>query len=185
MLYPRLAHVRELLQSNRLIRKHLEHRDRELALLGMVLNRLPDPLRAHCRDATLAGEVLTLVLDSPAWLTRTRFLIEDLARSLQGEGVAKISTQVRIPGEGDAAAGDRAGPPIESPKAPNGGNRLSVRAIAHLRGAADGMTDPALAEVFRRFANHHAAAAEAAVGDGRGESQRLPGVEEKLAPEAN
>ncbi|WP_296807068.1 DciA family protein, partial [Thiocapsa sp.] len=164
MLHPRLAHVRELLQSNRLIRKHLEHRDRELALLGMVLNRLPDPLRTHCRDATLSGGVLTLVLDSPAWVTRARFLIEDLTRSLEREGVMKIATQVRIRAEGYAAAGHRAGPVVEPVSPARDTNRLSSQAVAHLLGAADGMPDPTLAEVFRRFAKHHIPAARAAAG---------------------
>jgi hypothetical protein len=185
MPYPRLAHVRELLQSNHLIRKHLDHRDRELALLGIVLSRLPDPLRAHCRDTTLAGGILTLVLDSPAWVTRVRFLIEDLTRSLEREGVMKIVTRVRIRDEGDAPAGHRAVPRVDAVVAPSGSGRLSRRAIAHLLGAADGMPDPMLAEVFRRFANRHAPAAGAAVGDGGDESQGSPALGETLPPNAD
>jgi hypothetical protein len=185
MLHPGLAHVRELLQSNRLIRKHLEHRDRELALLGMVLSRLPDPLRAHCRDATLAEGVLTLVLDSPAWVTRARFLIEDLTRSLRREGVVKIATQVRIRAEGDAEMRHRAGPRHESPAQPGSRSRLSGRAIAHLLGAADGMSDPTLAEVFRRFADHHTPAAGAAAGEGGDESPGSSGGGKTPAPKAD
>jgi hypothetical protein len=186
MLHPGLAHVRELLQSNRLIRKHLEHRDRELALLGMVLSRLPDPLRAHCRDVALAEGVLTLFLDSPAWVTRVRFLIEDLTRSLEREGIVKIATQVRIRAEGNAAAGDRAGSLQESEAPPSGSSRLSGRAIAHLLGAADGMSDAMLAEVFRRFAHHHSApAARTAVGDGREESPDSPGAGKTPVPKAD
>lgn len=185
MLQPRLAHVRELLQSNPLIRKHLERRDRELALLGLVLNRLPDPLRAHCRDATLAEGILTLVLDSPAWVTRARFLIEDLTRSLERYGVVKIATRVRIPAEGGSAARHRDGPPLESAASPSASNRLTSRAIAHLFAAADGMPDPLLAEVFRRFANHHAPAASAAVGDRGDEQQGSVDPGKTLAPKAD
>lgn len=176
MLRPGLAHVRELLQSNRLIRRHLEHRDRELALLGMVLSRLPDPLRAHCRDAVLADGVLTLFLDSPAWVTRARFLIEDLTRALEREGVAKVITQVRVRAQGDGVdtLGAKPRGAVEGQR--SGGNRLTDRALAHLFGAADGMSDPLLAEIFRRFAKNHIPTALTAAGDGRDEAQGLRGV---------
>ncbi|MFB1485572.1 MULTISPECIES: DciA family protein [unclassified Thiocapsa] len=185
MLHPGLAHVRELLQSNRLIRKHLEHRDRELALLGMVLSRLPDPLRAHCRDAVLADGVLTLFFDSPAWVTRARFLIEDLSRSLERDGVVKVATQVRIRTERDTKTGQPAEPAQGPAVPPSGGSRLSRRAIAHLLAAADGMPDPTLAEVFRRFANHHNPAAKTAAGDGRDEPLGAPDAGTTHAPNAD
>lgn len=170
MLRPGLAHVRELLQSNRLIRRHLEHRDRELALLGMVLSRLPDPLRAHCRDAVLADGVLTLFLDSPAWVTRARFLIEDLTRALEREGVAKVITQVRVRAQDDGMDTLGAKPRGAVEGQPIGGNRLTDRTRAHLLGAADGMSDPVLAEIFRRFAKNHTPTAMTTVGDGEDES---------------
>jgi hypothetical protein len=169
MLRPGLAHVRELLQSNRLIRRHLEHRDRELALLGMVLSRLPDPLRAHCRDAVLADGVLTLFLDSPAWVTRARFQIDDLTRALEREGVAKVITQVRVRAQGDGvdARGAKLRGAVEGQ--PSGG-RLTDRTLTHLLGAADGMSDPVLAEIFRRFAKNHTPTTMRTVGDGEDES---------------
>lgn len=170
MLRPGLAHVRELLQSNRLIRPHLEHRDRELALLGIVLGRLPAPLRNHCRDATLADGVLALYFDSPAWVTRARFLIEDLTQSLGREGVVKVVTRVRIRAEGDGPRSPQVGLRRECENQRSGGSRLTGRAIAHLLGAAEGMSDPVLAEVFRRFAKNHAPTALTTVGDGRNES---------------
>ncbi|RKT43461.1 DciA family protein [Thiocapsa rosea] len=175
MLRPGLAHVRELLQSNRLIRRHLEHRDRELALLGMVLSRLPDPLRAHCRDVVLSDGILTLFLDSPAWVTRARFMIEDLTRALEREGVAKVVAQVRVRSERDGmdALGPKPRGTVE--RQPNGGGRLTQQTRAHLLGAAEGMSDPALAEVFRRFANNHAPAAMTAAGDNR-DSPESPGI---------
>jgi hypothetical protein len=185
MFHPGLAHIRELLQSNRLICKHMEHRDRELALLGMVLSRLPHPLRSHCRDVTLDEGIITLFLDSPAWVTRARFLIEDLTRSLESAGIVKIATQVRIRAEGDTAAGHRADPLGESVAPTSGINRLSDRAIAHLLGAAHVMPDPTLAEIFRRFANHHAPAARAAVGDRGDESQGSSGAGKTVTPKAD
>lgn len=155
MLRPGLAHIRELLQSNRLIRGHLEQRDRELALFGMALGRLPDALRRHCRDATFAEGVLTLFVDSPAWATRARFVIDELTRSLRSEGVVKVVTQVRVESDGVSVPkpNDRAkGGPGENR---NIGGRLSNRAIAHILGAAEAMSDPMLADVFRRFADRH------------------------------
>jgi hypothetical protein len=167
MLRPGLAHVRELLQSNRLIRRHLEHRDRELALLGIVLGRLPDPLRAHCRDAALTEGVLTLFLDSPAWATRARFLVEDLTRSLGREGVVKVATQVRVRDEPRAEPRDDRRGGAQS--RPHPGTRLTDGAIAHILGAAEGMPDPLLADIFRRFAQHHTPTAGA-------ESDDAPGI---------
>ncbi|WP_373510297.1 DciA family protein [Thiocapsa sp.] len=185
MLRPGLAHVRELLQSNRLIRRHLEHRDRELALFGIALGRLPDPLRLHCRDATLGDGVLTLYFDSPAWVTRARFLIEDLTRSLGREGVVKVVTRVRIRAEVEVPASLQVGPGSELQTPPSGGSRLTARTIAHLLGAAQGMSDPVLAEVFRRFAKNHTPAALTTAGDGRGESPGSRGVGKTPAAESD
>ncbi len=154
MLHPGLAHVRDVMQSNRLIRKHLEQRERESALYALVLNRLPHALRNHCRDACLAEGVLTLFLDSPAWSTRARFAVDDLARALRSEGVDKVVTQVRIESAEKARStpgGNHGKPELGQPVR----NRLSDRTIAHLVAAADAMTDPALAEQFRRLAEHH------------------------------
>ncbi|NCC28839.1 MAG: DUF721 domain-containing protein [Gammaproteobacteria bacterium] len=180
MVRPGLAHVRVLLQSNRLIRRHLDHRDRELALLGMVLGRLPDPLRLHCRDAALADNVLTLFLDSPAWATRARFLIEDLTRSLEREGVAKVVARVRAERDGMDALGAKLPGTLKGQ--PSRGGRLTDRTLAHLLGAADGMSDPVLAEIFRRFANNQTPDAMTAAGDDRDESPEWPGTGKTPAP---
>jgi hypothetical protein len=185
MVRPGLAHVRVLLQSNRLIRRHLEHRDRELALLGMVLGHVPDPLRLHCRDAALADNVLTLFLDSPAWATRARFLIENLTRSLEREGVAKVAVQVRIRTERDGTDTLGAKPQGTVEGQPNRGRRLSDQARAHILGAAEGMSDPGLGEVFRRLANNQTPAAMAAVGDDGDESPKSSGTGKTAAPRSD
>jgi hypothetical protein len=185
MVRPGLAHVRVLLQSNRLIRRHLEHRDRELALLGMVLGRVPDPLRLHCRDAALTDNVLTLFLDSPAWATRARFLIEDLTQSLEREGVAKVVVQVRVRADHGEMAVREAKPRGTLEGQPSGGGRLNDQALAHLRGAADGMSDPVLAEVFRRFANNHTPAAMTAAGEARNQSPKSYGNGKTPAPKSD
>lgn len=155
MLRPGLAHVRDVMQSNRLIREHLEHRDRESVLYDLVLNRLPPALRNHCRDACLADGVLTLFLDSPAWSTRARFASDDLARSLRSEGVDKVVTQVRIEATESLWSTHRG----HLGKAETGNafrSRLSDRTIAHLIATAEAMTDPTLANQFRRLAERHA-----------------------------
>ncbi len=151
---PGLAHVRDVMQSNRLIQKHIKQRERESALYGLVLNRLPHALRNHCRDACLVDGVLTLFLDSPAWLTQARFRSDDLARSLQSEGVDKVVTQVRIESTEKARSmhlGDRGKAEMDQTVR----NRLSDRTIAHLIAAAEAMPDPALANQFRRLAERH------------------------------
>jgi hypothetical protein len=153
-----LAHVRALLESNRLIRAHLEHRNRELALLDRVSHRLPEPLQRHCRDATLRDGVLTLSLDSPAWATRARFAIEEIAEGLRAEGVVRITTQVRPGSDADPMhSGSGASPPHPGGRDDRGGRgaRLSERTIAHLEATAEAMADQGLAEIFRRLARRH------------------------------
>jgi hypothetical protein len=156
MLRPGLAHIREVLESNRLIRRHLDQRDRELALFGMVSDRLPDALRRHCRDATLADGILTLFVDSPAWSTRARFAMDELARSLRKEGVVKVVTQVRL-----EPAGESMRQPIDPSQnacgaGGKGGAKLSSHAVTHILSAAEGLSDPLLADLFRRLAKRHA-----------------------------
>lgn len=155
MLHPGLAHVRDVMQSSPLIRRHIEKRERELALFDLVLSRLPKALRNHCRDACLAEGVLTLFLDSPAWLTRARFAIDDLAQALRSKGVEKVVTQVRIESAGPARPTPR-GHQGEPESGRTVSHRLSDQTIAHLVEAADAMTDPALANQFRRLAQQHA-----------------------------
>jgi hypothetical protein len=153
-----LAHVRALLESNRLIRPHLERRDRELALLDTVSDRLPLPVKRHCRDATLRDGVLTLYLDSSAWSTRARFAIEEIAEGLRAEGVVRITTQVRPESDLDPVhLGSGAAPvhPGQRDDQDGRGTRLSEQTIAHLEATAEAMADEGLAEVFRRFARRH------------------------------
>jgi hypothetical protein len=155
MLRPGLAHIRELLQSNRLIRGHLEQRDRELALFGMALGRLPDALRRHCRDAMFSEGVLTLFVDSPAWATRARFVIDELTRSLRSEGVVKVVTQVRVESSEVSVPKPNSRAKGGPGKNRNIDGRLSNRAVAHILEAAEAMSDPMLADVFRRLADRH------------------------------
>jgi hypothetical protein len=160
MIRPGLAHVREVLQLNRAIRAHLEHRNRELALLDILSSRLPAALQRHCRDGSLVDGVLTLYLDSPAWSTRARFAIEAVADTLRGEGVVRVTTLVRPASDThvgqvglDARSAARQGRNGEPPRVA----RLSDRTIEHLEATADAMGDGALAETFRRIAQRHRA----------------------------
>jgi hypothetical protein len=155
-----LAHIRALLHTNRLIRKHLEQRDRDLALLGCVLDQLPDPLRSHCCDVTLADGVLTLYLDSPAWATRARFLADGLPRSLGRDDIVKVSTRIRIADVPDHASHPR-GDALRRPVS----RKLSAGVAAHLLAAADAMTDQHLGDALRRFAKRHVQGTRVKAGD--------------------
>jgi hypothetical protein len=166
---PGLAHIRALLHTNRLIRKHLEQRDRDLALLGRVLDELPDPLRSHCCDVTLAEGVLTLYMDSPAWATRARFLADGLPRSLRREDIVKVATRIRIADVPDHAShprGDAFGHPVS--------RKLSASVAAHLLSAADAMTDPQLGDAVRRFAKRHLPATQVTAGDDKTDAEIPP-----------
>jgi hypothetical protein len=52
------------------------------ALLHLVKSRLPDPLCDHCIGASLHHQILQLVVDSPVWNTRLRFLQGTLFQAL-------------------------------------------------------------------------------------------------------
>ncbi len=67
----------------------------------MVQQRIGEPLKQHCRVATLRGEVLVLLADSPAWAARLRFeapaLLERLATEPALRGVKAIQVKVSVP----------------------------------------------------------------------------------------
>ncbi len=155
---PGLAHVRSHIDSIPLIRGHLDQQGRDLALQDLVLARLPEPLRAHCRAVKLTDGVLTLFLDSPAWATRARFLVDQISGALARADINEIRTRVRLGGGPSTKGLVRSNPRAATRPG------LSRETVEHLLRAADAMPDEALAKIFRRFAQHHAEPLEDRLG---------------------
>lgn len=147
---PGLAHVRAHIESIPLIRGQLAQQGHDLALHSLILARLPEPLRAHCCAVKLTDGVLTLFLDSPAWTTRARFLVDRISDALARADINEIRTRVRLRGEPS-----KAGLVTSDPRG-TGRPGLSRDTVDHLLTAADAMPDEELAKIFRRFARHHA-----------------------------
>ncbi|GAB0147470.1 MULTISPECIES: DciA family protein [Marichromatium] len=139
--------IHDLLWNNPMVRDRLARRQRELELLEAARQRVPGGLQRHCIDAHLEDTTLVLVLDSPAWATRARFLARDLGAALAARDLTAVRIQTRPPQPQRQHA----------PKAQVGTpRRLSAATVEHLRTAAEHLDDPELAATLRRLAEHHA-----------------------------
>ncbi len=91
--------IGDLLALPEKLRAQLEQDQR---LLQRVRGRLPPPLRAHCLYVHRAGEVLSVLVDAPAWGTQIRFLLPKLLGDLSREGIRSCrirvypETQIRL-----------------------------------------------------------------------------------------
>ncbi|NKN32368.1 DciA family protein [Marichromatium bheemlicum] len=137
--------IHDLLWNNPMVRARLARRQRELALLEAARQRVPTGLQQHCIDAHLEDTTLVLVLDSPAWATRARFLARDLGAALAAPDLDTVRIQTRPPLR-----------PSTDSSAPLPPRRLSAATVEHLRTAAEHLDDPELAATLRRLAAHHA-----------------------------
>ncbi len=140
----RLSHIRELLGNNGAARSLLERRQREIELLTQVRARLPKSMRSHCLGIGVTENRLTVFLDSPAWMTRARFLIEEIADSLKEQRIDEVRLQIRL--TDDAASACQAATPAR---------RLTIASARHLLEAADNTPDPELSRALKNFASRH------------------------------
>ncbi|MCL5668823.1 MAG: DUF721 domain-containing protein [Gammaproteobacteria bacterium] len=66
-----------------------------------VRRLIGEPLKQHCRVATVRGEVLVVLTDSPVWAARLRFeapaLLERLTSEPTLSGVKTIQVKVSVP----------------------------------------------------------------------------------------
>ena len=145
-MFTRFLSIRDLLRNNPAARELFDRREREAGLLEQVRSLLPEAMRAHCLDADITRNRLTIFLDSPAWATRARFLAQDITTSLKEWQISDMHVQVRLNG------GEVFTPP---PQAVIQAPRLTAGAVQHLLEAADQMHDPELSRVIRNFAQRH------------------------------
>ncbi|PQJ95507.1 DciA family protein [Chromatium okenii] len=139
--------IGDLLQKNPLVQQLIHQRQQDIALLAIVREQLPSAMQIHCVDVKRNGTHLTLYLDSPAWLTRLRFMAIDLAAALTAHEIRMVTGRICL--NTHLATGTRS----VTRSAP----RITATAAAHLREAAAAETDPELSALFMRLASRHVA----------------------------
>ncbi len=136
----RPAHIRDLLKSCPAGNTCLQPQDAAADFSAKLLALLPEPLRAHCVAEPIRAGTLTLVVDSPAWATRARYLGAELKSRLEGLQIDAVRVLVRPP---------LPAAPIASPSR---GPRITTGTARLLRQAADAADDPVLSRALRNLA---------------------------------
>lgn len=117
--------------------------------LGRRVRRLlPAPLDAHCLGAEWADERLTLVLDSPAWAARARYLTADIKQRLARE----INPPPGTLGFRTARQGTNDGKSASRRRRPAPAARLDSGSRDHLLAVARSIRDSELREALERLA---------------------------------
>jgi hypothetical protein len=147
-----VRHIRRHLRHSEAVAALLDELERRERLLAVIRDTVPAALAAHCRQAGLEAGRLTLLVDSPVWVDRLRFLSPQFVDAITASGVKVVECRVR------AAPGltTGAGPtPV--------GTRLPRSPVAArcLEQAAASLGDGALARSLARLAHScgHAPAA--------------------------
>jgi hypothetical protein len=112
--------------------------------LGLGIKALLDePLRRHIQVATVQGDTLILIADSPAWAAKLRYLTSDLRRRIAENTVFPEVRSIRVR---VAKSGVPRQPDARRPKRP-----LSKLAVEELRCQAESLEDPVLREALLRL----------------------------------
>ena len=138
----------QLLRSKPELSKLIQKAKDNEALLHLVKSRLPDPLCDHCMGAGLDGAMLQLIVDSPAWNTRLRFmqgaLIQALGQAgMQVKGLKVITRNPDVP---------------TVTRRPYSAQVLDKANTALIRQTAACIKDEGLRQALERIARHSATA---------------------------
>ena len=143
----RFSHIRDHLSHHGITRKLLEQSRREQKVATALRTSLPTALEPHCLGIGVVDDKVTLFLDSAAWLTRARFLSEEIRKSLIDFQIKELTFQIRPLAKVDGSPGVTQGDPI---------HRLSEAVVRHLLEAASHQNDPTLRSALERLARRHA-----------------------------
>ena len=138
--------IRRLLGTQGVLKQLQNQLARQQALTEQVRSMLPAPLNEHLSAAVLIDEKLSLLVASPVWASRLRFLAPQLMRQLRQQGLALSQIQPRIIPENPLARRQRSLQPARKP---------SPGSAEALRQAADAMEPGPLQEALRRLSRHH------------------------------
>ncbi len=137
--------VRDLLTGSPAVICALECQRRDDGLLARVRDLLNPGARPHCLQAIASEGTLTVTVDAAVWATRLRYLAPELSQGLASAGITRVKIRAR-PRDTQSAR-----------QTTGRVARLSPAVVAHLTTSAEHMTDPGLAEVFRRLASRQSA----------------------------
>ena len=108
-------------------------------LLSQVGALMPDTLRSHCHAAHIQDQQLVLFTDSPAWVMRLRFCSTQILTGLRTARPNLRGVRVRVQ------------LPQRQPRQPKRRSKLSEDTRRHLREAAAGLENTALAAALERL----------------------------------
>ena len=137
-------HVRRYLRGTDAVAALLNELQQREELLQRVRGAIPEALRAHCKQASLRDGRLNLSADSPAWVSRLKFLAPQLIQELHKTGLVITDCRVRALPEATLARAE-------------GREAATFSALAatdNLLQAADTIAHPELAASLRRLADN-------------------------------
>jgi len=133
--------VQQLLAQNDALKTIYLQTQQQKKLLAEVRKTLPSQMARHCSAAILNGTVLTLLTDSPVWVSKMRFQSPNLLSALRSDhpGIASISVRCNAP--------LKPGPEKRKPTA-----RHSDHAAGWVDSSAADIENPALRSALLRLA---------------------------------
>ncbi|OGT21317.1 MAG: hypothetical protein A2V90_03570 [Gammaproteobacteria bacterium RBG_16_57_12] len=103
---------------------------------------LGQPLGQHVKVANIRGNTVILLIDSPAWLSKLRYISPAVVKYLKDYGVSAVELQVDP---------ERKTSPLPSPRPAASLSRASAELITS---TAETTADPGLAKALQRLARH-------------------------------
>ncbi len=84
--------LHKLLKNNTLIANSITETLYALKTIEVFLQKqVPEQLRAHIKPLNISGNTLVLMVESPAWKSRLRFVLPDLEKKLHQHTNGKIN----------------------------------------------------------------------------------------------
>jgi hypothetical protein len=114
------------------------------ALASQVAKLLPSPLNEQLQGAVLSGRRLALLVNSPVWASRLRYLAPQLARQLRQRGLPVEQVVPRIVPEERKTTSGR----------PSRSISLSKKNAQMLRQTAESLESGPLQDALRRLSRH-------------------------------
>ena len=133
-----------LLRSRRVLAQLGSKLAQQDSFLRRVRDLLEPPLAHHCTGAILHGAVLTLLVESPVWASRLRYLAPQLHKQLSRQGIALQRINIKIALQGHTPAQRK------HPRA----RPLSLQNAQLLQSTAEGMSDDKLKAALLRLSRH-------------------------------
>jgi hypothetical protein len=139
-----MQRIQKLLKAQGPLAQLKKQLAQQQTLLEQVRANLPSPLNEQLFSAVLNSRTLTLLVHSPVWASRLRYLAPQLLRQLRQQGLMVEQIRPRIvPAQGSRQ-------PIQARKPA----ALSPNSAETLRQAADALDPGPLREALQRLSRH-------------------------------